>query len=362
MMARPASLSDGSACTQHRALQVSTAIALGAAMLTGCSTPVPTSVPTSTSAPQSSVAQVRPTLPAAAKPGINTTPQTPAVVAFEAQQHQAAQSAAALGRWFEAAEAWDVLLALHPQDSSLQRLQEQAEANARSEATERVKRAKAAQQRGDADAAWRLYLEALALQPGHEDAVVALRTLDRERGGRRQSFAPSALPAPSQAIQTSANVPIAAATQPAARTTAKRPPVAEKTNASEPSLGAATKASTGSLATISATRSAATFTAPNAAPSRQHNDIEHASLLARQGEIESAITLLLPHAQTGSDNVAARRLLADLYFRQAEKLPAGQDQAVLAALKQSLAFDPTHARAQQRLSQLQNGPTATPQR
>lgn len=297
--------------------------AVFATWLTACSTPTPQ---------PAAVGSVRAAGPASVSPSHDTAPPaSAALLAFEAQLRQAAQSAVAQGRWFDAAGAWDVLLALHPNDSGLQKLHDQAIMVARSEATERARKAKIAQQRGDADSAWRLYLEVLALQPGHDGAISALRTLDRERG-RRPSFANtfSQLPA-----RPTGNLPSSTGHSSVARTSA---PTVRADKAATP--GAANKAANGQ-------------------PSRQNNDIEHASILATQGEIDSAITLLLPHAQARDENLPARRLLADLYFRQAEKLPAAQGQAVLVALKRSLVFDPSHTRAQQRLAQLQTGASTT---
>ena len=354
MTARGAALTALFANGERRGVLAVKAVVTSAAVLAGCSTPAP--MPTA--APQ--LESSRPAAPAATRPAIDTRfAPTAAVSAFEVQQRQAAQNAATLGRWSDAADAWDVLLALHPNDASLQTLYAQALANARGEATERVKKARVAQQRGDTDTAWRLYLEALALQPGLEPAVAALRGLDRERSGRRLSFAPAALQVPAQ---TAAGTPGATGQQPAVRATAAGPLAPDKGAANGRAAGAPAKLPAGSVAAVSATGSAAVFSVPSGTASRAHNDIEHASLLARQGEIDSAITLLLPHAQAHDDNLAARRLLADLYFRQAEKLPAGQGPAVLTALRQSLLFDPTHLRAQQRLNQLQNGLPAAPLR
>jgi hypothetical protein len=81
-------------------------------------------------------------------------------------------------------------------------------------------------------------------------------------------------------------------------------------------------------------------------------DLEHASLLAGQGEIDAAIALLQPAAGTQRLDAEARAMLADLYVKQADRLAASDRPAALRALRQSLRTVPGHAAAAARLRQL----------
>jgi len=85
------------------------------------------------------------------------------------------------------------------------------------------------------------------------------------------------------------------------------------------------------------------------APTAGRNELEHASLLASQGEYESAIALLAPLARS---DARARAQLADIYWRQAQKLEASDRTAAIAALRHCLQLEPGHKAAAQRLKAL----------
>ncbi len=251
-------------------------------VLTGCTTPPPAPPP------QAAVTVA----PADAEPGANRLAALPA---FQARQRETAAAAAQRGNWAEALWAWDVLLALQPGDPALLEQRAQAELAAASAAADRLQRARQAQQRGDADAATRLYLEVLALAPADRDAAQGLRQLERERV-KRQHLG-----------QLSRN------------TLSRRNP-AESVMPAASSLG-------------------------TTVPSSERNEVEHASMLAAQGEIDAAIAVLKPLALARRPDSMARRLLADLHIRQAESLMPGDRVAALAALERALLADPSHTRA-----------------
>ena len=218
----------------------------------------------------------------------------PSVAAIERQQVQRARSAEAQGHWAEAALAWEVLSVLQPEQRShaanLQRVRKLIDGRA----AEGLVRAGDERRRGDLDRASRSYLQVLALAPDNVPAMDALRGIERERALRGQ---------PGRFARN-----------------------------------------------VAARGGAAAMSEPPAAPAAS-NLIEHASLLASQGELDSAIAMLAPAQSSGADP-ALRRALADLYFRRAEGLLPQQRAQAVQALNESLRLDPAHAEARARLKSL----------
>ncbi len=89
--------------------------------------------------------------------------------------------------------------------------------------------------------------------------------------------------------------------------------------------------------------------AARVAPARQGRpvraELEHASLLAMQGELDGAIALLLPLAQARPSDASARRSLSDLYLQQAEAQYPVEPAKALATLQLSLQMDSRNVRA-----------------
>ena len=255
--------------------------------LAACSTPPGTPAPPAEPAPQQA-------------PRSREQPPPPrttsAVDQFEQNHRTAAEAAVRKGRWNEAIWAWDVVLALKPDDAEAIAGRRTADTAAQAAVAERLPRAAQARSRGDLEQAVRLYLEVLALRPGHAESADALRAMEIERSRRQAvgSFARAMVPGPA---------------------------------------------------------------APRTAPARQASgsgiDLEHASLLAGQGDIDAAIALLQPANGSRRAEPEARALLADLYVKQADKLAASDRPAALNALRQSLRTVPGHPAATLRLRQLQ---------
>ncbi len=74
-------------------------------------------------------------------------------------------------------------------------------------------------------------------------------------------------------------------------------------------------------------------------------EIEHATLLAAQEDLEGAIALLLPLANARPADVAARRSLSDFYLRLAQAQRPTNPSEALATLQLSLQMDRRNARA-----------------
>ncbi len=224
-----------------------------------------------------------------------------ALAAFERQQRDAAEAATRQGRWADAIWAWDIVLALRPRDSDAARRRTLAEEAVRATLPDRLARARAARTRGDLDAAARAYLDVLALAPDHAAAADAMREIERERVRRHQ------LGQPSRVVM------------------ARRAPA--DAGAREPTAD-------------------------------ERNELEHASMLAGQGEINSAISTLQPLAGPRRGNAALRALLAELYLRQADQLAPTDRAGAIAALERSLSVEPNQPKATQRLRQLREAQPA----
>jgi tetratricopeptide (TPR) repeat protein len=251
-------------------------IAVAAALLAGCAAAPPPAPPAT------------PPDAAAAALAASASARAAALARFEQRQRTLAETAAAQGRWVEAIDAWDVVLALHAGDGDATARRARAEAAAQAAAAERLARARLAQQRGDAETATRLWLEVLALAPMQAEAADALRAIERERAQRNA-------------------VTLAARTRQAPRPASP-----------DPSATAAAR-----------------------------NALEHASLLAGQGEVASAIALLEPLVDTRQAQPALRAMLADLYLRQAEQWAGSDRAAAIALLERCLALRPDAGQASQ---------------
>jgi tetratricopeptide (TPR) repeat protein len=222
--------------------------------------------------------------------------------AFERKQRERAQLLARQGRLGEAVLAWEVVTVLRP--DAVEYRERLAELRRQLEAAtaERLQRGAAALQRGELDAATQQYLAVLALQPDQAQAAEALRAIERERNKR--NFL-------------------------------------------------------GKYSRLTLTRrSMADATMPPAAP--ESNELEHASILASQGDIDDAIAVLEKRVAADRRDDAARQLLADVYFQKGEKLAARDKKGAVAALEKSVRLDPAHTRAAALLKQLKPAAVAAP--
>jgi len=112
--------------------------------------------------------------------------QPAAVAGFEQQHLKEARKQATQGDLAEAAYHWEVLTVLRPDlaeyRQKLTQTREQIERNA----TELMRGARQAQQKGALEEATQRYLSVLALQPDDKAAAQALRAIERERIRREQ--------------------------------------------------------------------------------------------------------------------------------------------------------------------------------
>lgn len=220
--------------------------------------------------------------------------------AFEQQQLALARAQAAQGHLAEAATHWDILSVLRPDEPSYAQQLAQLRAQIERQAAKELGEAKAARQRGAIDEASQHYLAVLALRPDDEAAADGLRAIEREHNKREHLGRYARLTLGSSAYKESLQ---------------------------KGDLGAN-------------------------ALSAQRNDLEHAALLAGQGEFDDAITLLTQRLKARPQDAATKELLADVYLAQAEAIaPRDKDKAI-AALKQCLQLQPRYAAARARLAQL----------
>ena len=240
-----------------------------------------------------------PPTPGGANTAVNGSAMA-SVSAFEQHYRDRASSAQRQGRLADAAIAWEVLAVLRPESREYREALADTRRQIDAAVAERLPRAAQAQRRGDLDAATQGYLAVLALQPDSVPAADALRSIERERVKRQQLGRLSRLALMRRATET---------------------------------VGLNDKA---------------------VAPAGlDRNELEHATILARQGEIDSAIGLLERRLAADRNDRAARNMLADLYERKADDALAARDTAgAIALLEKSLRLDPSDVRVAERLKQL----------
>lgn len=211
------------------------------------------------------------------------------VADFEARQRELAVSLERQGRWGEAAQAWDVLALLRPGEYR-ERLAE-ARRQADLLATERLQRARAELKKGDLDAAEQSYLGVLVLQPEQAEAADGLRNIERVRNKRDYLGQPSRL----------------------------------------------------TLTRKQGSR---------VAPSEQSLELEHAAMLAGQGEYDEAIGMLQRRLETTPRDTATRRALAATLLKKAQALQASDPKAAREALQLCLKIEPKNTAAAALLKKL----------
>ncbi len=238
----------------------------------------------------------------------STRATTTSSSAFEQQYRERASSAQRQGHLADAAIAWEVLTVLRPESREYRDTLDSTRRQIDAAVAERLPRAAQAQRRGDLDAATQGYLAVLALQPDSAPAADALRSIERERVKRQQL---------------------------------------------------------GRLSRLTLMRRGTEAVGPNdklVAPAGvDRNELEHATILARQGEIDSAIGLLERRLAADRNDRAARNMLADLYERKADDVLAARDTAgAIALLEKSLRLDPSDAHVAERLQQLRAAAASKP--
>jgi tetratricopeptide (TPR) repeat protein len=203
--------------------------------------------------------------------------------------------------------SWEVLTVLRPESAEYRERLADVRKQAEAAAAERMQRAAAAHKRGEIDNATLHYLSVLAVQPEHTQAAEALRSIERDRNKRFYL---------------------------------------------------------GKLSRITLTRRATQDSEVAAAPRRlqpsaaDRNDLEHATMLATQGEFDTAIQLLERHLAADRRDEGARLLLAEVYYQKGEKLAPRDKAAAITALEKCVRLDATHARAAALLKELKGSASA----
>ncbi|RQP25391.1 tetratricopeptide repeat protein [Piscinibacter terrae] len=220
--------------------------------------------------------------------------------AFEQRLRERALQSMRQGQLADAATAWEILTVLRPEQRDYRDHLNETQQLIAQAVPERMQRGAQALKRGELDAAASQYLAALALAPDNAQAAEALRGIERERNKRGVL---------------------------------------------------------GKAARVTITRRASADARMASAPDR--NAIEHATMLAGQGELDDAISLLERQLAADKRNTAACQLLADVYVQKAEKQAPRDKPGAIASLEKSLRLDAGNARATERLRQLKGGSAAT---
>jgi tetratricopeptide (TPR) repeat protein len=257
------------------------------AALAGCATPPGTDAPAGT--------------PTAPEPVAEDAGSGPLDPTFERQWLDRAERAAARGRLAEAAQAYDILATARPRHGDYARALAATRTRIDAAVADRMARASAARQRGEHDAAATLALAALSFDPGHAEAARQLRAYEADRNKRNHLGKLS-------------------------RHTLTRRAMADA-EVQEPPTRAAARAPAGMAPSVQA-------------------EVEHAALLASQGELDDAIRLLDRHLGTVPADGPARSMLADLWTQKAQQLRRQNDpRGAQDALARALQAAPRHASA-----------------
>lgn len=227
---------------------------------------------------------------------------------YEQMQFERAQRLTRQGDLAEAALSWEILTVLRPDDASYAAQLKQVRADADRRADSLSEQARLSSKRGAWDEASRDWLGVLALRPKDPEAADALRKLEQERNARDLLGRPSRVTMRSRAVR------------------AYRTP--------------------GDVD-------------PARAPAFERNDLEHASMLAAQGEYDAAIALLKEHAGNRPDALT-RDALADVHYRKALSLVDSDPKAAQAAVSACLQWNPRHAGARKLQAQLKGARTSVP--
>lgn len=216
--------------------------------------------------------------------------------AFEQRQRERALGLARQGRLADAALTWEVLTVLRPDDANYRERLADMRRQIHAAVAERLPRATQAAKRGELEGSTQLFLEVLALEPGQAEAAEGLRAIERERVKRNHLGKYARLTLTRRAISDSELVPV------------------HKLD--------------------------------------ERNAIEHASMLAGQGDFNDAIALLERRVSANPREEAASLLLADIYFRRVQAQPDLDKAVALRSIERSVHLDATHAGARGQLRQL----------
>lgn len=225
--------------------------------------------------------------------------------AFEQRTLADAQAQAQQGHLAEAALNWEALSVLRPDKPAYATQLAQTRDLIAQKVAEQTPAARQARQRGELDEASQRYLAILALQPDNPAAAQALRDIEQQRN--KQLY-----------LGRYARLTLAKA--------ASSKQVAQGNQTANTTLAA------------------------------ERNALEHAALLAGQGEFNDAVTLLQQELAARPKDGATVALLADVYFRQALSLETRDKPAAVAALRRCLKLAPSHADARRKLAQLTSKP------
>ncbi|MDN3920013.1 hypothetical protein [Roseateles violae] len=221
-----------------------------------------------------------------------------AALAYEQRLRARATEQQAQGQLAEAAISWEILTVLRSDRPEYAERLAELRQQIDGALSQSLQRATQLQRRGELEAAAGQYLQVLALQPDHAQAAAALRAIERERNRRGLLGRPARL-----TLTRSAS-------------------------------------------------SAAEMSLPRNAVPPDRNELEHAAVLAAQGELDDAIALLERRFARDRRDTAACQQLADLHLQRAEVLLPKNQAAAVAALDRSLVLDGGNLVAQARLLQI----------
>ncbi|MEO8278791.1 MAG: hypothetical protein ABI564_03795 [Ideonella sp.] len=254
----------------------------------------------------------------------------PEPTAYEIGQRARALDLERQGKLAEAVLIWEVLTTIRPRHDDYREHWLEAKRRAAAAAADRVQRGDQAAARGQFDTAASNYLAALALQPDQPKAAEALRTIEKERVRRTSLGKLSRLTLTRRSMADAEMSP---------------PGVPSSPGASRSAASAAMAGARDGEKTAKAT--------PPSVP-QDRIEVEHASLLASQGEYDEAVAMLDAWLASNGRDEAARTLLADVLYQQADSIAASNPTSAIALLERSVQLNRKNSRASQKLKQLKS--------
>jgi len=155
------------------------------ALLLACCAQAPAPPETASPAPQQA-----PPAPAAQTQAARPRPSPPPELPLDQRERDRAQALMQESRYAEAAQHWEVLHMLHPEQPVYAEKLAEARSRASQAATQHVQEAQQARRQGQTERAIALYLRALSADPGNADAALGLREIQKESDRRAYAGAP----------------------------------------------------------------------------------------------------------------------------------------------------------------------------
>jgi len=145
--------------------------------------------PAPSNAPASAPSEA-PGAPVSSAQAARPRPSPPPDLPLDQRERERAQALMQESRYAEAAQHWEVLHMLHPEQPAYREKLAEARTHASQAASQHVQEAQQARRLGQTERAVALYLKALSADPGNSEAAQGLREIQKESDRRAYAGAP----------------------------------------------------------------------------------------------------------------------------------------------------------------------------